>query len=72
MSKPVSFFGLPGFRLRIKIHQFSIKQSSSSSEMLLEPLMAESKLVVVEEFEFENLDVINIFGLSRIGTKDKT
>ena len=34
--------------------------------------MAESKLVVVEEFEFENLDVINIFGLSRIGTKDKT
>ena len=41
----------------VKVHQFSIKRSTSKAEVVLEHLMQEFKLVVVEKHDFGNIDV---------------
>ena len=53
------------------------EEDSSSRVTSLELLMDDSRLLVVEEYEFQNLDVIiniisGISGLSRIGSNEKT
>ena len=65
-----------GSDTNIKINQFSIKESSSSTELLREPLMEEFKLAVAEKSGLQNPDVNNnmffgIFGLSGVGSKEK-
>ena len=62
---------------KIMIHHFSIKKSSSSREVLVDPLIEKFTPVVEAKDEFENLDVIidTIFGISgrsRIESKEKT
>ena len=67
-------FRLPYYDAKIKIQHFSIGKSFWSREVLLGPLIEGTKLVVLEEFEFENLYLIigtnfGIFGRSRIGSE---
>ena len=76
MSKLSNIFcilGLPGFRAKIKIPPFSIGESSSSRDTLLEIFVEECKHVVVEKYEFakigKNFDNnCSIFDRSGIGS----
>ena len=75
MSKLLKNSGIFGLSGRHK-YQFSIEESSSSTELLREPVMEEFKLAVAEKSELQNPDVINnkffgIFGLSGVGSKEK-
>ena len=58
---------------RIKTYEFSIEENSSRKEQSIEPLMEELKLVLFEDYKFDNRHVIfnSFFWLVRIRMKRK-
>ena len=64
--------GQSGHRRKDQILQFSVNSNPEKREVLLEPLIEETKLILVKKHVFASLDVIihnvfGIFGRSRFG-----